>query len=139
MNLPTAPPAFDATTGPGRRHRADRGADIGAGCGLVLLELIALAVIFGLWFLSGFDLDPDGTVTGDPLWKYLAAAGGVGLLAIAAAVIAARFGAVVTVVAQAVMAVLVCALVFGGTAVQSHQDRLCRDMPSAAGCKGDDQ
>lgn len=57
MNLPIAPPAFDATTGPRRRHRADLGADIGAGCALVVLELLALAVVFGLWFLSGLDLD----------------------------------------------------------------------------------
>ncbi|MFG2606859.1 DUF6234 family protein [Streptomyces sp. NPDC048514] len=137
MNLPVAPPAFDATTGPGQRHRADRGADIGAGCGLVFLELIALAVIFGLWFLSGFNLDPAKTVTTDSLWKYLTAAGGVGLLAIAAATIAARAGAVVTVVGQAIMAVLICVLVFGGAAAQAHQDRLCRDIPSATGCKGD--
>ncbi|MGW2781606.1 DUF6234 family protein [Streptomyces populi] len=137
MNLPIAPPAFDATTGPKQRRRADRGADIGAGCGLVFLELIALAVIFGLWFLSGFNLDPAKTVTSDSLWKYLAAVGGVGLLAIAAAVIAAWAGAVVTVVAQAVMAVLICVLVLSGAAVQSHQDRLCHDMPSAAGCGSD--
>jgi hypothetical protein len=137
MNLPVAPPAFDATTGPGQHRRADRGADIGAGCGLVFLELIALAVIFGLWFLSGFNLDPAKTVTTDSLGKYLAAADGVGLLAVAAAVIAARAGAVVTVVAQAIMAALICALVFGGAAAQSHQDRLCHDMPSAAGCEGD--
>ncbi|MFF7370420.1 hypothetical protein [Streptomyces tricolor] len=47
MELPTAPPAFDATAGPGPRRRADRGADIGAGCGLVLLESVALVVIVG--------------------------------------------------------------------------------------------
>lgn len=137
MNLPVAPPAFDATTGPAQRRRADRGADIGAGCGLMFLELIALAVIFGLWYLSGFNLDPAKTVTSDSLWKYLAAAGGVGVLAIAATVIAAWAGAFVTVVTQAVMAVLVCVLIFGGAAVQSHQDRLCRDMPSTVSCNGD--
>ncbi|MEU7501529.1 DUF6234 family protein [Streptomyces griseofuscus] len=139
MDLPVAPPAFDATTGPRQRGRADLGADIGAGCGLVFLELVALAVIFGLWFLSGFNLDPGRTVTTDSLWGYLAAAGGVGVLAVAAAAIAARAGAVVTVVTQAVMAALVCVLVFGGAAAQSHQDRLCRDHPSATGCKGSDQ
>ncbi|OIK24506.1 DUF6234 family protein [Streptomyces malaysiense] len=136
MNLPVAPPAFDATTGPGPRRRADRGADIGAGCGLVFLELIALVVIFGLWLLSGFDLDPGKTVTTDSSWDYLAAAGGVGVLAVAAAAIAARAGAVVTVVAQAVMAALIGVIVFGGAAAQSHQDRLCRDIPSATGCGG---
>ncbi|MEU5442851.1 DUF6234 family protein [Streptomyces griseofuscus] len=138
MDLPVAPPAFDATTGPRQRGRADLGADIGAGCGLVFLELVALAVIFGLWFLSGFNLDPGRTVTTDSLWGYLAAAGGVGVLAVAAAAIAARAGAVVTVVTQAGMAALICVLVFGGAAAQSHQDWLCRDHPSATGCKGSD-
>ncbi|MER8061934.1 MULTISPECIES: DUF6234 family protein [unclassified Streptomyces] len=133
MDLPVAPPAFDATSGPRQRARADRGADIGAGCGLVFLELVALAVIFGLWFLSGVNLDPARTVTTDSLWDYLAAAGGVGVLALAAAAIAARAGAVVTVVTQAVMAALICVLVFGGAAAQPHQDRLCRDHPSATG------
>jgi hypothetical protein len=136
MDLPVAPPAFDATTGQGRRLRADRGADIGAGCGLMFLELITLVVIFGLWFLSGFNLDPGKTVTIDSLWNYLAAVGGVGVLAIGAAVIAARTGAVVTVATQAVMAVLACLIIFGAAAVQSHQDQLCHDIPSATGCKG---
>ncbi|WP_256096304.1 DUF6234 family protein [Streptomyces sp. LUP30] len=134
MDLPVAPPAFDATTGSRRRRRVDRGADIAAGCGLVLLELIALAVIFGLWFLSGFDLDPEKTVTTDPLWGYLVAAGGVGVLAIAAAVTAAWVDAVVTVATQAVMATLILMIFLGGGEVQSHQDRLCHDVPSAAGC-----
>ncbi|MEU5594695.1 DUF6234 family protein [Streptomyces sp. NPDC020298] len=121
MNLPVAPPAFDATTGPHRRHHADRGADIGAGCGLVLLELIALVVIFGLWFLSGFNLDPAKTVHTDSLWGYLAAA---------------RAGAVVTVVSQGIMAALIGVILFGGAAAQSHQDTLCRDIPTASGCSG---
>ncbi|AWE51212.1 DUF6234 family protein [Streptomyces nigra] len=136
MDLPSAPPAFDATSGPGPWRRADLGADIGAGCGLVLLELVALVVIFGLWFLSGFDLDPARTTTIDPLWTYLAAAGGVGILAVVAAAVAARAGAVVTVVSQGVMAVLVCVVVFGGAQLQAHEDQRCRDMASAAGCEG---
>ncbi|MEW2282976.1 DUF6234 family protein [Streptomyces sp. NPDC047841] len=135
MDLPVAPPAFDATTGPGPRRRADRGADVGAGCGLVFLELVALVVIFGLWVLSGWTFDTAETVTADPLWNYLAAAGGVGLLALVAGLVAARAGAVVTVVSQAVMAALVCLLVFGGAAAQSHQDQVCRDLPSASGCR----
>ncbi|MFH7337114.1 DUF6234 family protein [Streptomyces hygroscopicus] len=136
MDLPVAPPAFDATTGPGRRPRADPGADIGAGCGLLLLESLALVVVLGLWFLSGFDLDPAGTPAADPLWKYLVAVGGVGVLAVVAAVVAARAGAVVTVVTQTVMAVLACVVIFGGAAAQSHQDQLCRDRPAASGCGG---
>ncbi|MFI1368928.1 DUF6234 family protein [Streptomyces griseochromogenes] len=136
MDLPVAPPAFDATTGPRPRHRADLGADIGAGCGLVFLELITLVSIFGLWFLSGFNLDPAKTVHADSLWGYLVAAGGVGVFAIAASAIAARAGAVVTVVSQGIMATLILLIVFGGATAQSHQDRSCRDMPSAAGCNG---
>ncbi|WHM40219.1 DUF6234 family protein [Streptomyces sp. BPTC-684] len=136
MDLPKAPPAFDATTGPEERHRADRGADIGIGCGLVFVELTALVLIFGLWFLSGFTLDPVETVGTDSLWNYLAAAGGVGVLAVVAAGFAARARAIATVISQGVMAALVCTLVFGGAALQSHEDTLCRDMPSAAGCKG---
>ncbi|MFI6543053.1 DUF6234 family protein [Streptomyces prunicolor] len=135
MDLPVAPPAFDATTGSRQRRHVDRGADIAAGCGLVLLELIALAVIFGLWFLSGFDLDSEKTATTDPLWGYLVAAGGVGVLAIAAAVTAAWVDAVVTVVTQAVMAVLIFMVFLGGGEVQSHQDQLCHDVPSAVSCK----
>ncbi|MDT0609808.1 DUF6234 family protein [Streptomyces lancefieldiae] len=135
MSLPAAPPAFDATPGPGRRRRADRGADIGAGCGLVFVESSVLVVIFGLWFLSGFRLDPAKSVTTDSLWNYLAAAGGVGVLAVVAAATAAWAGAVATVVSQAVMAALICGLVFGGVEVQSHQDQRCRDTPSAVGCR----
>lgn len=83
MNLPIAPPAFDATTGPKQRHRADLGA-----------------------------------------------------VAVVAAAVAARAGAVVTVISQVVMAVLVCVCVFGGAAMQSHEDVKCREVPSAAGCDG---
>ncbi|MFU0243148.1 DUF6234 family protein, partial [Streptomyces scabiei] len=129
----------DATVGAGRRSRADLGADIGAGCGLVLLELLALAVIFGLWFLSGFQLDPAESVSPDPLGNYLAAVGGVGVLAGVAAAVAARVRAVVTVVGQAVVVGLVCVVVFGGVALQSHQAQRCRDLPSAVGCERGDQ
>ncbi|GGP31870.1 DUF6234 family protein [Streptomyces melanogenes] len=134
MNLPIAPPAFDATTGPKRRHRADLGADIAAGCGLMLLELFFLGMTFGLWFLSGLDLDAGEPVHVDSLWGYLAVAGGVGVVAVVAAAVAARAGAVVTVISQVVMAVLVCVCVVGGAAMQSHEDVKCRDVPSASGC-----
>ncbi|MEV4336605.1 DUF6234 family protein [Streptomyces sp. NPDC049590] len=135
MDLPVAPPAFDATGGPRPRRSADRGADLGAGCGLVFLELAALVVIFGLWWLSGFGLDPASTVTADPLWHYLIAVGAVGAVALAAAVIAARAGAVVTVATQGLMAALVCLIVVGGTAAQSHEDQRCREIPTAPGCR----
>ena len=137
MDLPVAPPAFDATTGPGPHRRADLGADIGAGCALVILELIALAVIFWLWFLTGFNLDPARTVRAAPLWNYLAAVGGVGVLAVVAAAVAAWARAVVTVVTQVVVVVLTGVIVFGGAAAQSHEDRRCRDLPTASGCAGD--
>lgn len=136
MDLPMAPPAVDTTTGREQRARADRGADIGAGCGLALLELIALVVIFGLWFLSGVTLDPDTAVEADSLWGYLAAAGGVGVLAVVSAAIAARVGATVTVVSQGVMAALICLLIFGGATAQSHEDATCRATPAAPGCDG---
>ncbi|MEU6370090.1 DUF6234 family protein [Streptomyces sp. NPDC046931] len=143
MNLPIGPPAFDATTGSRRRHRADTGADIGAGCGLLLLELAALVVIFGLWFLSGFNLDPARTVETDSLWSYLAAAGGVGALAVLAVVIAARAGALVTVISQGVMVALVSLIVLGGAMVQEHEDarvstggNACHAAPSAPWCNG---
>ncbi|MEU5083380.1 MULTISPECIES: DUF6234 family protein [Streptomyces] len=138
MDLPVAPPAFDATGDPGPHRHADRGADIGAGCGLVFLELTALVVIFGLWWRSGFDLDPASTVTADPLWDYLIAAGAVGAVALVAAVIAARAGAVVTVVTQGLMAAVVCLIVVGGAARQSHEDQRCREIPAAPGCRNSD-
>jgi len=134
MDLPVAPPAFDATTGPRRRDRAHLGADIGAGCGLVLLELAALLVILGRWFLSGVDFDPARTVVVDSLWGYLVAVGGVGVLAVVAAVIAACTRAIVTVVSQGVMAALICLIVFGGAELQSHDDAKCRDMPTPVTC-----
>ncbi|MET9253794.1 DUF6234 family protein [Streptomyces sp. NPDC003717] len=135
MDLPVAPPAFDATSGPRSWRRADRGADVGAGCGLVVLESVALVVIFGLWFRSGFDLDPAETAVTDSLWGYLAAAAGVGVFALVAAAVAAWNGAVATVVRQAVVLTVIGVVLFGGAEVQSHEDQRCRDLPSAAGCQ----
>ncbi|GAA5043840.1 DUF6234 family protein [Streptomyces sp. SID10815] len=131
MNLPTAPPAFDATTGPRRQDRADLGADIGIGCALVFLEILALAVVFGLWFLSGFNLDPATTVRADSLWGYLAAVGGVGALAVVATAIAARARAYVTVASQSVVAAVVSLALFGGYVAQSHEDAHCETAPNA--------
>ncbi|TWV37736.1 hypothetical protein FRZ03_24805 [Streptomyces misionensis] len=139
MDLPVAPPAFDATTGPRAHRRADLGADVGVGCALLLLELIALAGIFWLWFLTGFELDPAETADAAPLWPYLSAVGAVGVVAIVATAIAARAGAVVTVVVQAVVVVLTAVIVFGGATAQSHQDLLCRDTPAAADCRHNGQ
>ncbi|MFJ3654775.1 DUF6234 family protein [Streptomyces nigra] len=52
------------------------------------------------------------------------------------AAVAARAGAVVTVVSQGVMAVLVCVVVFGGGRLQAHEDQRCRDVASVVGCEG---
>ncbi|WP_171166665.1 DUF6234 family protein [Streptomyces sp. I05A-00742] len=136
MSLPVAPPVADTADGSRRHHRANLGADIGAGCGLVFLELIALVVIFGLWWLSWFNLDPESTVEGDPLWGYLIAAGGVGVLSVVAAGIAARARAMVTVVSQGVMATLICVITLGGVMAQNYEDTraACRDTPSAPAC-----
>lgn len=130
MNLPTAPPAFDATTGPRRQDRADLGADIGIGCALAVLEILALAVVFGLWFLSGFNLDPATTVRADSLWGYLAAVGGVGALAVVATAIAARARAYVTVASQSVVAAVVSLALFGGYVAQSHEDAHRTTLPN---------
>ncbi|AOR36417.1 hypothetical protein BFF78_39950 [Streptomyces fodineus] len=140
MNLPVAPPAFDATNGPRRHDRADTGADIGAGCGLVFLELTVLVADFGLWFLSGFNLDAAKTVKADSLWGYLVAAAGVAAFALVAALVAARARAIVTVVSQLVMAVVITAVVAAGALAQSHDDasrdagRSCHTLPAAPRC-----
>ncbi|MFF9580840.1 DUF6234 family protein [Streptomyces achromogenes] len=136
MDLPVAPPAFDATGDPGPRRHAGLGAGIGAGCGLVFLEPAALVVVFGLWWLSAFNLDQARTVTADPLWNHLIAAGAVGAVALVAAVIAARAGAVVTVAPQGLVAALVCLIVVGGSAAQPHEDQRCRETPTAPRCRG---
>lgn len=98
--------------GPG--DHADRGADIGAGCGLLVLELALLVVIFGAWLLTGVSLDPAEQGGTAPLSGYLPWAGGVGLLAFVATVIAARAKAVITVIGQGFMAVLVAVVIAGG-------------------------
>ncbi|KOV65545.1 DUF6234 family protein [Streptomyces sp. MMG1121] len=143
MDLPVAPPAFDATDGPRHRDRADAGVDIAVGCGLAFLELTALAVIFGLWFLSGVTLDTAKTVKADPLWGCLTAAGAVGACALVAALAAARARAVVTVAGQGVMALLISAVVFAGAKAQAHDDatvrtheHTCRTTPATPGCRG---
>ncbi|MFF5436153.1 DUF6234 family protein [Streptomyces achromogenes] len=96
----------------------------------------ALVVIFGFWWLSAFNLDQAWTVTADPLWNHLIAAGAVGAVALVAAVIAARVGAVVTVATQGLMAALVCLIVIGGSVAQSHEDQRCRETPTAPRCRG---
>ncbi|MEV8362238.1 DUF6234 family protein [Streptomyces niveus] len=68
-----------------------RGADVGASCALVFLELLALAVIVVVWpFLDHFDLDPASDAEMVSLWRYLPALGGVAVVAFVAAVLAGR-------------------------------------------------
>ncbi|MEU4929969.1 DUF6234 family protein [Streptomyces yokosukanensis] len=141
MNLPVAPPAFDATGGPRRRDRADTGADIGAGCGLVFLELTVLVVDFGLWFLSGISLDTAEPARTDSLWGYLTAAAGVAAFAFAAALVAARARAVVTVLSQVVTAALVTLVISAGALAQAHEDgsagrdgHSCHAVPARPRC-----
>ncbi|MFI9585836.1 DUF6234 family protein [Streptomyces sp. NPDC052236] len=120
--------AFDASETP----RAGRGADVGAALGLLFLEVLAVLLIFGIWMLSAFSLDPGTTVEADRLWSYLVAAGVIGALALVAAVIASRSRAVVTAWTQCFMAVFVVVAVFGGVAVQQHEDRLRHPDPAPA-------
>ncbi|MET9800146.1 DUF6234 family protein [Streptomyces sp. NPDC006368] len=129
-NVPGPPAAFDASVKP----RAERGADVGASCALVFVEVAALVAILVVWpFLDHFDLDPARTMEPVSLWRYLPAAGGVGVVTVTAAVIAFRAGAVVTVVSQGVMAMVVASVVFGGGALQSHEDERDRPVPAPSG------
>lgn len=105
MNLPVAPPAFDATRGP--RGRTGLGTDLGVGAALAALELIALTVTFWVWFVSA----PGGP--GRTPWGCVAAVGAVGAVAVVAAVVAARARALVTAAGQVVMAVLAGVLAAG--------------------------
>ncbi|WP_329124464.1 DUF6234 family protein [Streptomyces sp. NBC_01353] len=120
-------------------NHADRGADIGAGCGLMFLELVLLVVIFGLWVVSGLSLDPANPGTTDSLWRYLPWAGGVGVLALVAAVFAAKARAMVTVISQGIMATLVAVIIVGGMAGQKHEDARNRPAPEqpdiVVGCR----
>ncbi|WP_405792078.1 DUF6234 family protein [Streptomyces sp. NBC_01506] len=132
-NLPVAPPAFDASV----NSRVGRGPDVGITCGLVFLELIAVAVIVVVWpFLDHFDLDPATSVESVSLWRYLPALGGVSVLAFAGAVIASRARATVTAVSQGSMAVLVALVFFAGAALQSHEDEKNRPVPAPTGPVG---
>ncbi|MFE3251294.1 DUF6234 family protein [Streptomyces sp. NPDC059209] len=135
-DLPTAPPAFDSSA-PSVKPSVGRGADVGASCGLVLLELIAVAVIVVVWpFLDQFDLDPATDNESPSLWRYLPALGAVGVLAFAAAVIASRARATVTAVSQGAMAVLVVLGFFAGAALQSHEDEKNLPVPAPTGPVG---
>ncbi|MFE0648490.1 DUF6234 family protein [Streptomyces sp. NPDC059534] len=129
MDLPIAPPAFDASV----RTRPGRGADVGVAVGLMLLEGIVLLVTFGFWLLSGVSLDPGRTVSPDPLGGYLVAAGVVGALTAVAAVIAARSRAVVTAATQGFVTLVVVIGVAGGVAVERQEGRTDHPAPAPIG------
>lgn len=132
-NLPEAPPAHDASVKP----RPGRGADVGASCALVFLELVAVAVIVVVWpFFDHFDLDPAPDAEAVSLWRYLPALGGVAVVALVAAVIAGRARATVTVVSQGSAAVLVALAFFAGAALQSYEDERSRPVPAPSGPVG---
>lgn len=132
-DLPSAPPVFDSSVKP----PVERGADVGVSCGLIFLQLIALAVIVVVWpFLDHFDLDPATSVEPASIWRYLPALGAVGVLAFVAAVIASRARATVTAVSQGAMAVLVALAFFAGAALQSHEDEKERPVPAPTGPVG---
>lgn len=119
--------------------RADTGADIGAGCGLVLLELVLLAVIFGVWLLTGVSFDAADPGRTDSLWGYLPWVGGVGAFALVATVIAARAKATMTAISQGMTAALVAVIVIGGVTAQRQEDERRRPVPerpdTLVGCR----
>ncbi|CAL9587891.1 DUF6234 family protein [Streptomyces sp. enrichment culture] len=136
-NPPSASPVAPDPVPTPRRARADRGADIAASCALVLLELAALAVILLVWpFLDHFELDPQADRKPFTLWDYLPAVAVLGGLVLLAAVLAARARATVTVVSQLVTGVLVAAVLFGGVALQRHEDERNRPVPAPTGFTG---
>ncbi|EPH46795.1 DUF6234 family protein [Streptomyces aurantiacus] len=125
--LPSAPPAFDASAD----SRADLGPDVATAVGLFLLEGAFLCVVFGMWFLSGFSLDPAADTEPDRLGGYLVAAGAAGLFAVLAVVAARRMRAVVTLWTQALMAALVTVAVLGGMEYQERVDRRSEPVPAS--------
>lgn len=135
MSPATDPSPFDSTSDPQRQQLGSRqDAWNAVGCGVLMLEVIALVAVFGVWYESGLNFDPGKTVLFDSLWGYLAAAGGIGVFALGMAAISARKGARGAAVSQGAMAALICLLVLGGAVVQSHEDARCRDLPNASGC-----
>ncbi|MFD9909190.1 DUF6234 family protein [Streptomyces sp. NPDC059063] len=119
MNLPTAPPAVDASV----RARAGLGADLGAAVGLLVLEGILLAADLGAWFLSGVSLDPEEGFHPDPLGGYLVFAGVVGLLAALAAVVGFRSRAVVATWSQGFAVVVIAVALVGVVSAQRPEER----------------
>ncbi|MEI5102372.1 DUF6234 family protein [Streptomyces sp. PmtG] len=135
MNLPAAPPAFDASD----RTRVDTGPDVGAAIGLVLAEVLVVAGIAAAWIATGFTFDTATAAEFDRLGGYLAAAAAVGGFAMLASGAAFRTRAPVTAWSQAVMVVLIAFGVLGGLSCQRHEDEV-RETASVStgpvGCRG---
>ncbi|MFD5316961.1 DUF6234 family protein [Streptomyces sp. NPDC127098] len=91
-----------------RRHRI---ADAAGAFGLVVVEILALVVIFGLWVLSGWSLDQTDPHVPDPVRGYLAAYGVLAAMMAWSAERAARRHAPATAATQGVMAVVTVGLI----------------------------
>ncbi|OEJ93476.1 DUF6234 family protein [Streptomyces thermolilacinus] len=134
---PSASPVAPDPAPTPRRAKGGRGADIATSCALVVLELVALAAILLVWpFLDHFELDPQASRKPFTLWDYLPAVAVLGGLVLLAAALAARARATVTVVSQLVTGVLIAVVVFGGVALQRHEDERNRPVPAPTGFTG---
>ncbi|HEX2313611.1 MAG TPA: DUF6234 family protein [Thermomonospora sp.] len=116
---------------PADGDRRDLGSDIGAAFGLAVVEVFALAVIAGHYWISGWSFDPARSPRYGPVWGHLVAIGVVGALAGWAAWRAFRRGATVTAWGQGLMAGLVILVVCAGAAGQVREDAGRRPAPEA--------
>ncbi|GGV45356.1 DUF6234 family protein [Streptomyces spectabilis] len=132
MDLPIAPPAFDASA----RTRADTGPDVGAAVGLLVAEVLVLAGIVAVWIASGLTFDPAADAEFDRLDGYLAASACVGGLALLATVVAIRVRAPVTAWSQGFMVVVIAAAVLAGFSYQRHEDEVRGPAPAWTGQVG---
>ncbi|MEV0096477.1 DUF6234 family protein [Streptomyces sp. NPDC050738] len=115
------------------------GADAASGCLLIFVELLALVVIFILWAVSGWTLDPEANVTADPVWWYLVAVGVLTGLTVLAMILASRRKAKVTGWGQFFMAIGLVLVILAGAAGQVHEDhkkaeRACLAQHNGAYC-----
>ncbi|MET9608947.1 DUF6234 family protein [Streptomyces sp. NPDC006512] len=116
-------------------------ADIATAFGLILVELLALALLFVVWALSGFDLNPDNPPSTHPVWGYLVGAGVLVVLMARSGLRASRRGAGVTATTQAVMAMGTVTLIVAAAYYQVREDTPpppspCLTSPSAPWCNG---
>ncbi|QDQ10261.1 DUF6234 family protein [Streptomyces spectabilis] len=132
MDLPIAPPAFDASA----RTRADTGPDVGAAVGLLVAEVLVLAGILAVWVASGLTFDPAADAEFDRLDGCLVAAACVGGLALLATAVAIRVRAPVTAWSQGFMVVVIAVAVLAGFSYQRHEDEVREPAPAWTGQVG---